>query len=543
MKRQRSGDSQTDAGEATMNRARLSEPPLENGYHEVAHADPDRAQLQRLLDDSVLLYQGAEARLFLVALSPWRLGVLKQRLRKPHIHPSLDFKLHVHRMQQEVRAMARCRKAGVDAPQVFWVRLPARAFGARPNTSSKAEATAGSVGRGGVEARDPEGGLILMEWLESVAVKAVLHELEDPEKKSIASAQTQKPRHAESHAATKASDRRPAQKDATEAPRSGEESENARDPDAPAGAKRKEKRMQHERKQNTKRQEERKNETVAGGDFEDFLEDEPESDEDVAPENSCACGVWEEKAIERLGRAVGRAVARMHNASLVHGDLTTSNLLLRSAASSAAPSSSLCATWPAPPRCTLGRLEAAAAPPQETSAACVVAVAEALHAPIAAAAAQAAAEACAETTVEGLSVEATLRRRVGKALQQVAAQEARALLAAVGTQEEEKAAGSKGGEADRSAEETGKKKQGKEENLPAVSIIDFGLASTSTLPEDRAVDLFVLERAVHSTHFSVSTPFLAAVLAAYERYAQGAAQTLARLDAVRMRGRKRLMIG
>lgn len=45
-------------------------------------------------------------------------------------------------------------------------------------------------------------------------------------------------------------------------------------------------------------------------------------------------------------------------------------------------------------------------------------------------------------------------------------------------------------------------------------IIDFGLSFYSSQPEDKAVDLYVLERALISTHPN-SDAFLAAVLAAY----------------------------
>lgn len=46
-------------------------------------------------------------------------------------------------------------------------------------------------------------------------------------------------------------------------------------------------------------------------------------------------------------------------------------------------------------------------------------------------------------------------------------------------------------------------------------LIDFGLAYTSTLVEDKAVDLYVLERAFSSTH-PASEPFFASVLNAYQ---------------------------
>lgn len=47
-------------------------------------------------------------------------------------------------------------------------------------------------------------------------------------------------------------------------------------------------------------------------------------------------------------------------------------------------------------------------------------------------------------------------------------------------------------------------------------LIDFGLAYTSTLVEDKAVDLYVLERAFTSTHPD-SEPMFSAVLEAYKK--------------------------
>ena len=47
-------------------------------------------------------------------------------------------------------------------------------------------------------------------------------------------------------------------------------------------------------------------------------------------------------------------------------------------------------------------------------------------------------------------------------------------------------------------------------------LIDFGLAYTSTLVEDKAVDLYVLERAFVSTHPD-SEPMFFAVLEAYRK--------------------------
>ena len=47
-------------------------------------------------------------------------------------------------------------------------------------------------------------------------------------------------------------------------------------------------------------------------------------------------------------------------------------------------------------------------------------------------------------------------------------------------------------------------------------LIDFGLAYNSNLVEDKAVDLYVLERAFSSTHPD-SEPLFASVLKAYQR--------------------------
>jgi len=74
-------------------------------------------------------------------------------------------------------------------------------------------------------------------------------------------------------------------------------------------------------------------------------------------------------------------------------------------------------------------------------------------------------------------------------------------------------------------------------------LIDFGLAYTSTLVEDKAVDLYVLERAFASTH-PASEPLFASVLNAYqEGMGREWAAISRRLDDVRLRGRKRSMVG
>ncbi len=75
-----------------------------------------------------------------------------------------------------------------------------------------------------------------------------------------------------------------------------------------------------------------------------------------------------------------------------------------------------------------------------------------------------------------------------------------------------------------------------------VVIIDFGLAAQSTQEEDRAVDLYVLERAFGSTHPKAEGLFRE-VLRAYGESYGGARVVLKRLEEVRLRGRKRSMLG
>lgn len=75
-----------------------------------------------------------------------------------------------------------------------------------------------------------------------------------------------------------------------------------------------------------------------------------------------------------------------------------------------------------------------------------------------------------------------------------------------------------------------------------VVLIDFGLAAQSIQDEDKAVDLYVLERAFGSTHPEAEDEFKE-VLRAYGESYKGAKVVLKRLEEVRMRGRKRSMIG
>ncbi|KAL1898831.1 serine/threonine-protein kinase bud32 [Sporothrix stenoceras] len=75
-----------------------------------------------------------------------------------------------------------------------------------------------------------------------------------------------------------------------------------------------------------------------------------------------------------------------------------------------------------------------------------------------------------------------------------------------------------------------------------IVIIDFGLASQSSSDEDRAVDLYVLERAFGSTHPRAEALF-DEVIKAYGKAFKQSVPVLRKLEDVRMRGRKRSMLG
>ena len=73
-------------------------------------------------------------------------------------------------------------------------------------------------------------------------------------------------------------------------------------------------------------------------------------------------------------------------------------------------------------------------------------------------------------------------------------------------------------------------------------MIDFGLSHFENLAEDKGVDLYVLERAILSTHPN-SELFFSAILDSYTRQNPGSSDVIAKLEEVRMRGRKRTMVG
>ncbi|XP_068171857.1 EKC/KEOPS complex subunit TP53RK [Antennarius striatus] len=73
-------------------------------------------------------------------------------------------------------------------------------------------------------------------------------------------------------------------------------------------------------------------------------------------------------------------------------------------------------------------------------------------------------------------------------------------------------------------------------------LIDFGLSYISALPEDKGVDLYVLEKAFLSTHPHTEALF-ETLLKSYAAASRKSEAVLKKLDEVRLRGRKRSMVG
>jgi len=75
-----------------------------------------------------------------------------------------------------------------------------------------------------------------------------------------------------------------------------------------------------------------------------------------------------------------------------------------------------------------------------------------------------------------------------------------------------------------------------------IVLIDFGLAYQAVHEEDRAVDLYVLEKAVGSTH-PRTEGFFDELIQGYKSAFKDWKPVMKRLEDVRMRGRKRSMVG
>ena len=71
-----------------------------------------------------------------------------------------------------------------------------------------------------------------------------------------------------------------------------------------------------------------------------------------------------------------------------------------------------------------------------------------------------------------------------------------------------------------------------------IHLLDFGLSQFSDRIEDKAVDLFLMERSLESTHFEIPDLFTK-VIEGYKDSCPSASVVLERLEAVRKRGRNK----
>lgn len=82
-----------------------------------------------------------------------------------------------------------------------------------------------------------------------------------------------------------------------------------------------------------------------------------------------------------------------------------------------------------------------------------------------------------------------------------------------------------------------------ENNVSQLYVIDFGLSQLNPIAEDKGVDLYVLERALLSTHRD-SEEIFRQILESYKKvYKKGCDEVLNKLEDIRARGRKRTMVG
>lgn len=75
-----------------------------------------------------------------------------------------------------------------------------------------------------------------------------------------------------------------------------------------------------------------------------------------------------------------------------------------------------------------------------------------------------------------------------------------------------------------------------------IAFIDFGLAQLEATAEDKGVDLYVLERALISTHAVAERIFLD-ILREYKKQYGNCKEVIQKYEEIRARGRKRTMVG
>lgn len=106
-----------------------------------------------------------------------KFALLKLRVRRPYVHPALDSSIQKYRLQQEARALLRCRKAGLDVPGVLWVQEIDCASPDVLRRKEKNVSTSSFPDLPNSESSDACGRLV-MEWIDGCSLKALLEKAE-----------------------------------------------------------------------------------------------------------------------------------------------------------------------------------------------------------------------------------------------------------------------------------------------------------------------------------------------------------------------------
>lgn len=78
-----------------------------------------------------------------------------------------------------------------------------------------------------------------------------------------------------------------------------------------------------------------------------------------------------------------------------------------------------------------------------------------------------------------------------------------------------------------------------EPDTNSINFIDFGLSLFSNKIEDKAVDLFLLDRALESKHYNIYPEVFESVIKSYQASSSEAVDVLKRFEEVRRRGRNK----
>ena len=259
-----------------------------------------------------LLSQGAEARIWYVPnyLSIGAAGaslpvVCKERFPKSYRHPSLDASMTKGRTKGEARCLVRCRRAGVPCPTVLGVDLDASSDPSPPTSERDRK------GDGGDD-DDVKGGkskalssCLFLEYIEGCTVREYIEARSNRTEATI---------EAEDDDGVKD------EKEGGEDVEVGEGGGDGDGDEEKYG-------LGNGKGESPARKRPRRLKSCAQDDGDDVAAEPTDGDEDAAggrPKMVLVDG----QSIA-VARRLGEIIAIMHNAGVIHGDLTTSNIMIR----------------------------------------------------------------------------------------------------------------------------------------------------------------------------------------------------------------------